>query len=203
MGAHHEQRPVALLESQDCRVLGGLGCTSCRPLTLLQLSLLSSTIYLSFQPFSQPGGHPWCSRKQTGVRESSTSHSLDSPLQRPPLLAPPVVAVLLASACLPRPGGQGVGSEQDGAPRAGQLPGTHAWPHATPAPTGEFGHLWDRPQRMPPIATCLPVLGKRAGKKERSSPRQALPGAVVSECGHRGGAGLAGEGKGQEVVVVV
>lgn len=56
---------------------------------------------------------------------------------------------------------------------------------------------------MPPIATCLPVLGKRAGKKERSSPRQALPGAVVSECGHHGGAGLAGEGKGQEVVVVV
>lgn len=64
-------------------------------------------------------------------------------------------------------------------------------------------HLCDWPQRMHPIATCLPVLGKRGGKKERSSPRQVLPGAVVSECRHCGGAGLAGEGKGQEVVVEV
>lgn len=66
---------------------------------------------------------------------------------------------------------------------------------------GVTGHLWERPQRMSPIATCLPVLGRRGGKKERSSPRQALPGAVVSEC--CGGAGLAGEGQGQEVVVEV
>lgn len=58
-------------------------------------------------------------------------------------------------------------------------------------PQGSPTSPWDRPQRMPPITTCLPALGKRRGKKGRSSPRQVLRGAVVSE-GAAGTAGMLG-----------
>lgn len=171
--------------------LEGAGLHLLQTLTLLPLLLFSSSIYPP-PPALVPGW--WAplvpQKARWGLRElqpCSTFHSLDSPLQGLPLLAPPVAAVLLASACLARPGGQRLGSGKDEAPQAGQQPVTHAW-----LPQGSPECPWDQPQKMPPpITTSLPALGKRRGKKGRSSPRQVLPGAVVLE-GAAGTVGMRG-----------
>lgn len=63
MGAHHQQRPGGPPGEPKLQGLGMAGLHILQTLTLLQLLLLSSTIYLS----SQPGGRPWYSRKQAGV----------------------------------------------------------------------------------------------------------------------------------------
>lgn len=92
-----------------------------------------------------------------------------------------MVAVLLASACLPRPGGQGVGSEQDGALCAGQLPVTHTWPHRTLAPTGESGiPLGPAPEDAP---HCY--LSACAGKKRRKEGKEQPQAGAARSCGLR------------------
>lgn len=145
---------------------------------------------------------------QWGLRElqpHSTSRSLDSPLQGPPLLALPVVAALLVSACLPRPGGQGAGSEKDGAPQAGRLPVTRTWPHRTHTPTGEPGI----PLGLAPEDAPHRYLSACTGKKKRKEGKEQPQAGAARSCGlrgswrHCGDAGLAREGRGQEVVMVV
>lgn len=152
-----------------------LGCIFCRPNPALQPNLLVPPALLPcWRAPPVPQKASWGLRE---LQPYSTSHSLDSPLQGSPPLAPPAVAALPASACLPHPGGHGVGSEQDGAPRAGQLPATHAWPHRTHAPTGEPDvPLGPAPEDAPPSLTvCL------RWEKEEERREGAAPGRCCEE----------------------
>lgn len=67
MGAHHQETLGGPPGEPRLQSLGRAGLHLLQTLTLLQLLLLSSTTYLSSQPCSQPGRHPWYSRKQGGV----------------------------------------------------------------------------------------------------------------------------------------
>lgn len=87
----------------------------------------------------------------------------------------------------------------------GRLPVTHAWPHRTHAPTGEPGI----PQGPAPEDAPHRYLSACTGKKKRKEGKEQLQAGAAGGCGlrgscrHCGDAGLAGEGRGQEVVVVV
>lgn len=191
-GCPIQDRPGGPAGEPRLQGLKGAGLHLLQTLTLLPLLLLSSPIYLSPESCSQAGGHPSYSREKDGACGSSsptphpvawTHHCRDLHSwlflwsQHSWL---PLVCLALGN----REWGQSRMERTEWGSCQRPMPGLTEYM----LPQGSPVSPWDWPQRMPPIATCLPALGKRRGKKGRSSPRQVLPGAVVSE----GAAGTAG-----------
>lgn len=109
-------------------------------------------------------------------------HMLNSPPQGPRLLALPVLVALLASVFLLRPGGQGAGSERDGAPCVGN----------------DSCLLWDLAEHVPPRSGTAPediplpclkghhYLSACTGRKKRKEGKEQPQAGAAGRSGLRG-----------------